>query len=395
MKKIKDPKDILESIYSLANKEIKKDKGQSFLKSLTKKQRKWLTIIESKFESQKAIIAVLATSFTKKIENPSQDIRFHKEKLKGGYSGRTFDTKYVTPFIKEKFRRFGMVSGSGWLTRSLEQHNPFTLDFAGRIRDTTVKDAFLQILNDIEINKENPEKYLTALFILLLLRTQSGLKLVKNIAHLSSEIPIDLIVTGLKKLFFEPYKVSGASRLPVVAIYSIYELLMKDIHRYQNKTLLPLKTHTTADSKSKGIGDIEIVDKTGNYFESVEIKHNISIDSTLINDTYDKFKYTVTNRYYLLTTAEPNTKEGDETNIKTVIEKIRIEHGCEVIVNGIIPSLKYYLRLLKEPAKFLERYSNNLSAEFSKTTDIKEEHIREWKKIVGSIGKINIRSNQR
>lgn len=43
-----------------------------------------------------------------------------------GYSGRSFDTKYITPFMKFKFPKIAMRE-SGWLTRSLEQLEPYDL----------------------------------------------------------------------------------------------------------------------------------------------------------------------------------------------------------------------------------------------------------------------------
>ncbi len=45
----------------------------------------------------------------------------------------------------------------------------------------------------------------------------------------------------------------------------------------------------------------------------------------------------------MLTTLEPNIMQGEENKILELIEDIRNKHGCEVIVNGLIPSLKYYL----------------------------------------------------
>ena len=51
-------------------------------------------------------------------------------------------------------------------------------------------------------------------------------------------------------------------------------------------------------------------------------------------------------------------------------------------MNGLIPSLKYYLRLLKDPSKFIDNYTRNLQKEFSKTTEIKEIHIKTWEKII-------------
>jgi DNA (cytosine-5)-methyltransferase 1 len=123
----------------------------------------------------------------KKIEDPTQDVRYHKTELPNGYSGRSFDTSYVTPFIAEKFQRFAMKSGSGWLTRSLEQAHPYTLTYPGRILDKAVREAFLQILNDIEENLVNPQKYLHAIFtslINLMERSAVNLDLLEKEIHL-------------------------------------------------------------------------------------------------------------------------------------------------------------------------------------------------------------------
>ena len=133
--------------------------------------------------------------------------------------------------------------------------------------------------------------------------------------------------------------------------------------------------------RAKAIADVEIVDENNEFFEAAEVKHNIPIDAIMIEDAYQKFKDTPIGRYYLLTTAEPYIKEGDEGEVAEVIEKIKTDHGCEVIVNGIVPSLKYYLRLLRNPSEFIARYTQNLESQFSQTTDIKRQHIEAWRKI--------------
>lgn len=378
----KNPEQILAEVYKTASVEIKKDRGKSFFKRLKPHQAKWLHIISSQAESFKAVVTVLTTSLVKKIENPRQDVRFHKEELRGGYSGRTFDTKFITPFFKKVFRRFAMKE-SGWLTRSIEQPHPFTLKFPGKIRNKDVKNAFLQILNDVEIKRADPRDYLIGLFILLNLHIRREKLLIPiSLTTRRKKITLESIVEGLRYHFFRKYKVAGASRLPVIAIYSIYQILLNDVARYQNKKLLPLKSHVASDIKSKEVGDIEILDKKGNCYESVEIKHNIPIDEFIIQDAYEKFKSLPIARYYLLTTAEPNIKFGREQKVKEAILKIRKEHGCEIIVNGIIPSLKYYLRLLKNPEQFIERYTENLKKEVTENTVIKIEHLKTWKKIL-------------
>ncbi len=297
--------------------------------------------------------------------------------MPGGYSGRTYDTKYVTPFMKSRFHRLAMKE-SGWLTRSIEQAHVFDRRFPGKIRDVKVKQAFLSILDDIEEHDGQPEEYLTALFVLLINKTVDTSYL-SSIAVGSREATISRIIDGLGKHFHAKYSAAGASRLPVIAIYSVYQCLMEEHARYRGKRLLPLRGHTTSDYRSKGIGDIEVVDVNGGFFEGVEIKHMISITPQLIEDAFDKFRGKPVKRYYLLTTADPCIVRGEQDAVRRTIQRIELTHGCEVIVNGIMPSLKYYLRLVDDPAVFLKRYAENLDRQFSESADLKEEHIDKWK----------------
>jgi len=171
--------------------------------------------------------------------------------------------------------------------------------------------------------------------------------------------------------------------LPVIAIYSIYEILIAEFNRYKNKNLNELKSHLASDMRSGSVGDIEIIDENDEYFEAVEIKHNKPANAIMIDDAYEKFKDKPISRYYLLTTSEPCIELDQKESVNFAINRIREENGCEVIVNGIIPSLKYYLRLLTAPGAFIEKYTYNLIVEFQKSTEIKEEHIDKWQKILG------------
>ncbi|MDE0427783.1 MAG: hypothetical protein OXN25_23240 [Candidatus Poribacteria bacterium] len=155
------------------------------------------------------------------------------------------------------------------------------------------------------------------------------------------------------------------------------------IERYIGKELAPLKSHTTSDIKSGGIGDIEVLDENGDFFEAVEIKHNIPISPDLVQGAYQKFADTSVCRYYLLTTAEPNV--DDSETIDRLVQQIHRQHGCEVIVNGILPSLKYYLRLLSNPKLFLDCYSKNLQLDFDRNTDIKTAHLNYWNELLSSL----------
>lgn len=83
-----------------------------------------------------------------------------------------------------------------------------------------------------------------------------------------------------------------------------------------------------------------------------------------------------TDRYYLLTTA--NMDSADWEAIDKEVERIKQIHGCQVIVNGVYTTLKYYLRLLRDPAEFIDKY-----VELMKTDEtIKFQHKTTWNDLV-------------
>lgn len=330
-------------------------------------------IIVSNAESQKAVLAVILTSLTKKVETPEQDIRQHKIELSNGYSGRSYDTNYITPFLQEHFIRYAMAE-SGWLTRSLEQVHAFTLDFPGKIRNQEVKQAFLEILNDIEANHADPSAYLVTI-LTLLLEYQDSQAVIAPTFRDNTDLTILDVVHMLEQHFFENYTGAGASRLPVIAIYSLYSLLMGH-PRFTHKQLLPLKSHTTSDIKSDSLGDIELTDLDGNFFEVVEVKHGRSITLAMVRMAYEQIKEHPLDRYYLLTTNSPDTE--NPTEISKLIKQIYREHGCEIIVNGIISSVKYYLRLIDNTQNFVRIYTEKLLEDYEKGTDIKKVHLDKW-----------------
>lgn len=334
---------------------------------LTEEQFAWVNALVEKAETQKGVFTVLITLLVKKIETPAQDIRLHKVEFEGGFSGRRYDTQFITPFMQKQFPRLAMAE-SGWLTRSLEQPYPYTLDYGGRISDKKVKQAFLEILHDVEIQGASAQDYLGMLFRLLQEQQANAVQLLGW--QIPEQITIQQIIWLLNRHFQGQYHGSGAARLPVLAIYAIYEMLLESNSRYQDKILKPLQSHTTADRKSNSLGDIEVLNDDPSYFEVVEIKHNKSIDDQMLNLIFQKIQTIALPRYYILTTAVPET----QTELQPHLEHIRQQHGCEVIVNGVLPTLKYYLRLLDDPTQFLNNYETLLMMD----RDIKQTHLTAW-----------------
>jgi DNA (cytosine-5)-methyltransferase 1 len=108
-----------------------------------------LHIILENAAHQKGVFGVVLTSIVYKIYRPEQDIRRHQEKMEHGYSGRTFDTKFITPFLRRNFPSFAMAE-SAWLTRSLEQPHVYDQQYPGKIRNPVLKKAFLDVLESLE-----------------------------------------------------------------------------------------------------------------------------------------------------------------------------------------------------------------------------------------------------
>jgi len=152
--------------------------------------------------------------------------------------------------------------------------------------------------------------------------------------------------------------------------------MMGQVARYNEKILCPLESHNSADSQSGRIGDIDVNNENGTAFEGAEIKHEILITPQLIRDAYEKFKIYNTDRYYLLTTANMETADWDA--IETEIQRIAHIHGCQVIVNGVYSSLKYYLRLVTDPAEFIDKYVELLKNDET----IKYPHKVAWNDII-------------
>lgn len=332
-----------------------------------------LKLIIAHSESSKGVMTVLLTSLCYKFLNPSQDIRNHQTSIPKGYSGRTFDSHFITPFLKA--HRFPAMAESGWLTRSLEQKTPYNLDYSGAIRPPSLKAAFLAILDEIE-NGANPESFMKVLIQgLIIQRNAQIIDLAKPTA-----LPISTILSILDQHFHGAYVADGASRLPVLAVYAAYQCLTRELKRFAGKELLPIANHTSSDVRGGRIGDVEVADKNGRPFEAVEVKHGIPITLALVQDARSKFQTTPVDRFYLLSTADTSPEEM--TRIMAEAQKIKNSHGCQVIANGLMYTIKYYLRLLDDTYEFIECYVNLLENDKS----IKFEHRQRWNQLIEGLG---------
>lgn len=330
--------------------------------------------IAKKCYSQKGVYTVLTTLLIYKINNPLQDIRRHQANMIGGFSGRSFDTKYVTPELK----RLGLpsMSESGWLTRSLEQPYPYNTDFPGKISGG-IKDDFLGLLDYVQSHPNKAKELLLCLFYEVNKIVKQNQVVITPLEN-PEDLTIDKIIESLDIHFNYNYGTHNGAKLPVLAFYAIYQSIIKEVQRYNGCNLAPLGSLTACDLTSKASGDIEIF-KNEKHFESVEIKLNKKIDSAIVRVVEEKVYRFNPERYYILSYYGIEDSCIDE--IQEVVSNVKHSHGCQIIINGLLPTIKYYLRLISSLEEFVHSYSNLIEQD----SELQKIHKEVWGNIIAEI----------
>jgi len=328
------------------------------------------TIVENK-SANKYLFSILVASCVKKIIDPDQDIRIAQDNMSRGYSNRSFDERYITSFLKRHGYTHCEASGleSG---RNFERPLPWNLEYPANPRGKGNREAFLGILHYIEDQKGDPK----AVALCLLAHDLSNqLNAGRTIVP-----PIEANITKIMRIFnrhFEESSGQGKSRLPVLALYGIYKQLGAELDRYDGAELVPLERHTTADLRSGSIGDIQI-NRQGEPFEGVEVKSEKPITAAMVRELPRKFAGRDISRYYLLSTCTTYILKEDEESVDKAIHEVEEVTGTQIIVNGLLRTLLYYLRLLKNPATILPTYQGLLEAD----EDIRPGLKTAWNRII-------------
>jgi DNA (cytosine-5)-methyltransferase 1 len=331
-----------------------------------------IQIIAQQANTQKGVFTVLVTLLTHKIIDPKQDIRKHQASMIGGFSGRSIDTIHITPTLKA----LGLPSmaESGWLTRSLEQPYPYNLDYNGKISNKIVKKAFLEVLDFVEKKPNTAQNILRLL--LNNVRSLQNDAIVSIVPLKNPEtLTIDNIVLALNEHFKAKYDTHGGSKLPVLAFFAIYKNLISEIGRYKSCSLATIGSHTSSDRTAKSAGDIEIF-KNNQLFEAIEIKLDKMIDVTVVRIAIEKIARYNPERYYILSYI--GIKESDKIEIAHLVDDLKLKHGCQIIINGLLPTIKYYLRLISSLEEFVSIYGKLIEND----SEIQKVHKVKWNELV-------------
>lgn len=111
-------------------------------------------IIIANIESNKSLVSALATSLLKKIITPSQDIRLHRTDFDNGYCARVLDAYITSHFFKDYFPKYANKESTFLTLATREEIKWIKQDGKNlKIRDPKLKEAFLNILDQIETHK--------------------------------------------------------------------------------------------------------------------------------------------------------------------------------------------------------------------------------------------------
>jgi DNA (cytosine-5)-methyltransferase 1 len=352
---------VLRREYERAAKVVEGGGHKALIASLPKAIHSDIEQLGSKRHNGRGVVITLAAC---KIAKPAQDVRAHKAEHPGGFNARGIDTDVVVPLLRD----CGLANAgeSHWLTQVFSGL-AFTPDQTLKTQPKAVGEIVPRLV--CAINSARPAEIANALCALLVLLIEE-----RNKGQVPLTKPKGLTIARAIRLledhFGGSFK-SGGPRLPQLAVYSVYECFVRESKRYEGHSLVPLERLKTANRKSGTLGDVDVL-LGKRTVEAVEIKFGMTADARHVSDAIEKIKTADVRRYYIL--ATDGIKSGDEEEIAERVGAFYRSNGCEIIVNGIFETIRYYLRLVGSVDEFIARYVDHLASD----DDLNYEHRTAW-----------------
>lgn len=173
----------------------------------------------------------------------------------GSFSGRTYDERYLTPFIHT--HRLPVNPTTAFLTPTLRNiDHPLTTDreLVGRPRELYQKT--LQLLEDVAKDRIAADiLFLEVVRVLLQLREEKLARMASLLNALArTEGALPLSSEAIVTLISQHLACKNASRLPVLIVAAAYHAVGSRL----SERVLPLNAHNAADLQTGSIGDVEI-----------------------------------------------------------------------------------------------------------------------------------------
>jgi hypothetical protein len=207
--------------------------------------------------SNRAGVRLLMSCLLAKQDKPKIDPRKPYTVIKSPdcFSGRVYDEKYISPFIVKNKLPVNMTTA--FLTPALRNINsPLSVSekIEGSPPELYVKTV--QLLDDVATGKIQATIVLQeAIRNLILMRNEREARMQSLLSSIKkSEGAIPLSSESIVNIIGQHLACPNTSRLPVLIIAAVYKTIQATLLEYA----LPLAAHTSADSSTGALGDVEI-----------------------------------------------------------------------------------------------------------------------------------------
>lgn len=308
---------------------------------------------------------------------PDQDIRAYQRIHDGGFDARGIESAVFLPFLGSK--RLRSASGSHFLTRRFADGAPYSRERPIRTQKKLIGEVFLDIILAMQDEPKKANAEVIAVILIggmIMERNQGDVPLTRPKGQ-----PIQTVLKFLEDHINFPFEDSrdAGPRLAQLALYAIYECILPTSKRYEGCELVPLERLKAANRKSGTVGDVDVL-KGAKPIEAVEAKFKDAITLEMVNEAIKKIETKDVKRYFILSTSGV-VSDGEEDKITARCRDFYYGNGCEIIVNGVFETIRYYLRLIGSTDDFISRYVDLVAAD----KDLTYEHKQAWN-LVTKIG---------
>jgi DNA (cytosine-5)-methyltransferase 1 len=310
---------------------------------------------------------------------PTQNVCLAKAEIAQGFNARSADSEVTVPFLAVKGLQYSVESH--WLTQTISFLGEFTHEaLKGLKAKTRPANAGLLLVSVAEALQGQADDSARAFASATVSQLLHGLIIQRNTSKVVCTRPKGLTVAQAMWLVESHIAMrfkKNAPRLPQLALYSVYECLVASVSRYTGTSLDPINRMKSADRKKGTVGDV-VVSRNAVPFEGVEIKHRAITYNDIVECT-EKLKAEGVLRYYVLATEDVVPEDADR--IAQLQSSFKASNGCEIIVNGVFDSLRYYLRLIPDVNDFIFKYVAHIETD----SDTDYEHRVAWNELCGQL----------
>lgn len=275
----------------------------------------------------------------------------------GSYSGRTYDERYVGPFVLR--HQLPVNATTSFLTPAYRT-NPITLTRTAVLtgKPPELYRRIVALINDVHEGTVAAQDMLAEIMrLLLLIKSERQLRMQTLIASLrpsqkSSLLSAEAIVNLIRQHLASP----RSSRLPVLVVAAAYHAARNHL----GERHLSLHSHHAADIQTQALGDVEIaLADEQNVVTVYEMKAK-QVTREDVDIAVQKLANSSTeiDNYIFITT------DRIDAEIEEYAASLHARLGVEFVILDCLGFIRHFLHLFyRLRSEFLEAYQNLLLAE--------------------------------